>query len=180
MGTKSVVSTAAAVLALGAIKTPASAGVLSAGDKAPEFSLPGTDGKSHSLTDHRNKQIVVLAWFPRAFTSGCTKECKSLHESRKLLEDRSDVAYYLASTDDPDTNKKFAASLELEYPILSDPDGNVARAYGVVHEGRDNPERWTFYIGKDGRLLHVDRQVNPSTAAQDILARLDQLGIDGD
>jgi peroxiredoxin Q/BCP len=180
MSTKHVVSTAAAVLALGASKAPALAGALQGGDRAPEFSLPGTDGKTHSLADHRDKQVVVLAWFPRAFTSGCTMECKSLHENRKLLGDRSDVAYYLASTDDPETNEKFAESLGLEYPILSDPGRTVARAYGVVHEGRDNPERWTFYIGKDGRILRVDRQVKPTTAAQDILARLDQLGIEGD
>ena len=56
------------------------AGELAVGDPAPDFSLPGSDGKTHSMADYRGKQAVVIAWFPRAFTSGCTIECKSLAE----------------------------------------------------------------------------------------------------
>jgi peroxiredoxin Q/BCP len=175
--TKRAISTAADVLSIGPMVGTTRAAELQAGDLAPAFSLPGSDGRKHSLSDHRGQRVVVLAWFPRAFTGGCTKECKSLHENRTLLGDRKDVAYYLASIDDAETNKKFAESLGLTYPILSDPSREVARAYGVLHEGRELPERWTFYIGKDGKLLHVDRAVAPATAASDILARLDLLGV---
>ena len=85
------------------------------------------------------------------------------------------MAYFAASTDDADTNRKFAESLELDYPILSDPGKEVARAYGVL-EG-DYANRHTFYIGTDGRILHVDRKVKPSTAGADVAARLADLKV---
>ena len=88
------------------------------------------------------------------------------------------MAYFAASTDDPETNKKFAESLGADYPILSDPTKKVAEAYGVVHEGRQVPERWTFYIGEDGKILAVDKKVQTKSAGEDIAAKLKELGID--
>jgi len=88
------------------------------------------------------------------------------------------VAYFTASVDDPETNKRFADSLDLDYPILSDPDKAVAAAYGVLNEERGVARRWTFYIGKDGRILFVDRNVSPQTAGQDVAAKLAELGVD--
>jgi peroxiredoxin Q/BCP len=67
--------------------------------------------------------------------------------------------------------------LDADYPILSDPGKKVAEAYGVVHEGRPVAERWTFYIGKDGKILYVDRQVRAQTAAQDVVNKLKELKI---
>ena len=87
------------------------------------------------------------------------------------------MVYFTASTDDAETNKKFAESLQLDYPILSDPGKKIAEAYGVVHEGRAVPERWTFYIGKDGKILFVDRQVKAATAGADAVARLKELKV---
>jgi peroxiredoxin Q/BCP len=87
------------------------------------------------------------------------------------------VAFYAASCDDPEKNRKFAESLELDYPILSDPGKEVAKAYGVVSGTRAWPERWTFYIGKDGKVLHVDRNVKIKTAGADVAARLDELDV---
>ena len=74
-----------------------------------------------------------------------------------------------------DVVKKFADSLSADYPILSDPDKKVARSYGVVHEGRELPERWTFFIDKDGRIVYIDRQVNPASHGQDVVKRLKEL-----
>ena len=85
------------------------------------------------------------------------------------------VAYFTACVDPPDVVKKFAESLDADYPILSDPDKKVARAYGVVHEGRDLPERWTFFIDKDGKIVYIDRQVNPASHGQDVVNRLKEL-----
>ena len=84
---------------------------LKPGDKAPDFSLQGTDGKTYKLSDLAGKTVVV-AWFPKAFTGGCTKECKSLKESGEAIR-AFDVTYFAASVDDEATNKKFAESLEL-------------------------------------------------------------------
>ena len=84
--------------------------------------------------------------------------------------------YFTASVDDPETNKKFAESLGADYPILSDADKKVATAYGVL--GPFNvARRWTFYIGPDGKILHVDREVKTETAAKDVVARLKELNV---
>jgi len=90
------------------------------------------------------------------------------------------VAYFAISVDSAETNKEFAQSLGADYPILSDADKSVAEAYGVLAPGRAIANRWTFYIGKDGRILFVDRQVTPLTAAKDIAARLAALGVSRD
>jgi thioredoxin-dependent peroxiredoxin len=78
--------------------------------------------------------------------------------------------------DDAETNRKFAASLDADYPILSDPDKKVAEAYGVLGPF-GVARRWTFYIGPDGRLLYVDKEVKTATAGEDIAARLGALDV---
>jgi peroxiredoxin Q/BCP len=85
------------------------------------------------------------------------------------------IAYFTASCDTAEENRRFAQSLNADYPILSDPGKATAQAYGVVHENRSLPERWTFYIGKDGKILYVDRQVKASTAAEDVVSKLKEL-----
>ncbi len=150
---------------------------LKAGDAAPDFSLKGTDGTTHALKDLQGKQVVVLAWFPKAKTGGCTKECKSLKESGEAIR-KFNVAYFTASCDTPEFNKEFATELGLDYPILSDPSKEVAKAYGVVHDKREVPERWTFYIGKDGKLLFVDKEQNTDGHGAEIATKLQELGVD--
>lgn len=87
------------------------------------------------------------------------------------------VAYFTASCDDADTNRRFAESLELDYPILSDPGKETAKAFGVVNEDRPFPFRWTYYIGEDGKVLHIDKSVKAGSHGEDILAKLSTLGI---
>jgi thioredoxin-dependent peroxiredoxin len=149
---------------------------LKPGDTAPDFNLQGSDGKTYKLSDFKGKKAVVLAWFPKAFTGGCTAECKSLRETGDLLR-KFDVVYFTASTDTPDVNKKFAESLELDYPILSDPTLQTARAYGVVSGEKKTAARHTFYIGKDGKILHVDTSVKTATHGPDMAAKLKELGV---
>jgi peroxiredoxin Q/BCP len=158
---------------------PAEAAEPKVGDKAPAFSLPGSDGKTYSLDQFKGKKAVVIAWFPKAFTGGCTAECKSMRASSSTLKPLN-VAYFTASVDTPDDNKKFAESLELDYPILSDPDKKVAEAYGVVHEGRQVPERWTFYIGKDGTIKAIDKKINTKQAGEDLASKIKELGLAGE
>lgn len=74
-------------------------------------------------------------------------------------------------------NTAFAKSLDLDYPILSDPGKKVAEAYGVVHEGRQVPERWTFVIDEKGKILLVDKKVKSATHGQDLAAKLAELGV---
>jgi len=67
--------------------------------------------------------------------------------------------------------------LALDYPILSDPGRKTARAFGVVDDDRGLARRWTFYIGKDGSILRIDRSVNPATAGEDVAETLRELGV---
>jgi peroxiredoxin Q/BCP len=89
---------------------------------------------------------------------------------------RFDVQYFAASVDSVETNTRFAASLGIEYPILSDPSKGVARAYGVLAPS-GFASRWTFYIGADGRVLAIDRQVHAASHGDDIAAKLIELGV---
>lgn len=88
------------------------------------------------------------------------------------------MAYFAASVDEPDTNRKFASDLGADYPILSDPSREAALAYGVVRDVKAAAAtRWTFYIGVDGRILYVDRQVSPTAHGRAIAAKLAELGV---
>ena len=87
------------------------------------------------------------------------------------------MAYFTASCDQPEKNKKFAESLELDYPILSDPNRKAATAYGVVSATRKNPQRWTFYIGTNGKILAIDKKVKSKTHGQDVANMLEELGV---
>ncbi len=154
---------------------PASSWALEVGDPAPDFSLQASDGNTYSLSDYKGKQAVVIAWFPKAYTRGCTIECKSLAENGHLIR-RYDVSYFMASVDPLEDNVGFAEETQADFPLLSDPDKSVAKAYEVLHL-LGYAKRQTFYIGVDGRILMIDTDVEPATSAQDMAANLKQLGI---
>ena len=165
-------------LALAFIATPATARAaeeLKVGDKAPDFSLKGSDGKTYSLADFKGKKAVVLNWFPKAFTGGCTAQCKSFAENADALKGM-DVAYFTASVDPVELNTKFAESLKADYPILSDPDKSVATAYGVLN-ARGMANRWSFYIDKDGKIASIEKKIDTKNAAPEVATKLKALGI---
>jgi peroxiredoxin Q/BCP len=148
---------------------------LRAGDPAPDFTLPASDGHEYTLSAFLGRKHVVIAWFPKAFTGGCTVECRSLAAQRPVL-DRPTVQFFAASVDTVTTNAEFAGALDLPYPILSDTSKGVARAYGVLGAS-GFASRWTFYIGLDGRILDIDKHVRATSHGLDVVARLTALGI---
>ena len=160
---------------------------LKVGDTAPDFTLQGTDGKTHKLSEYRGKQAVVLAWFPKAFTQGCTIECKSLAENGDKIK-KFDVTYFMASVDKLDDNIAFAKATsvklgdrtvekkEADFPMLADPTKEVAMKYGVLNP-RGMANRWTFYIDKAGKIAAIDTAVKPETSAEDMLAKLSELKV---
>lgn len=148
---------------------------LKVGDLAPDFALEASDGRTYRLSDFKGKQAVVVAWYPKAFTSGCTVECKSLAEKGDLIR-RYGVAYFMASTDAVADNKGFAERHHADFPILSDPTKTTAKAYGVLGL-LGSARRWTFYIGRDGRILAIDKAVKPATSAEDMARTLGQLNV---
>jgi peroxiredoxin Q/BCP len=149
--------------------------VLARGDLAPDFTLPASDQRTYRLAESVRRSTVVIAWFPKAFTGGCTAECRSLGLTRGAF-DAFDVTVFAASCDPVETNREFAASLGIDIPILSDVDRRVARAYGVLGS-YGLPRRWTFFIAPDRRILRVDRQVRTTSHGADIVAALTQLGV---
>jgi peroxiredoxin Q/BCP len=191
--TAAIFAIAAATLAAQtpATTTTANPVELKVGDSAPNFTLQGSDGKTYQLADFKGKQAVVLAWFPKALTSGCTIECKSLAEHGDMIR-KYNVTYFMASVDPLDKNIEFAKATsvnlggqrgsvekkEADFPILSDPTKETAKAYGVLNDqGMTN--RWTFYIGKDGKILAIDKDVSKhvATSAEDMAAKLGELGV---
>jgi peroxiredoxin Q/BCP len=168
-----------AVAAVGAAlsaQTPAPE--LKVGDPAPDFSLQASDGHTYKLSDFKGKQAVVLAWFPKAFTQGCTIECKSLAEHGDMIK-KYQAKYFMASVDSVEGeqgNKAFAEAHKADFPLLSDPTKKTAEAYGVLGT-RGVANRWTFYIGKDGKILAIDKTVKPATSAEDMAAKLGELNI---
>jgi thioredoxin-dependent peroxiredoxin len=149
---------------------------LKPGDPAPDFTLQGSDGNTYRLSDFKGRKAVVVAWFPKAFTRGCTIECKSLAQKGHFIK-KYNVAYFMASTDPLDDNAGFAEKEHADFPILSDPTKEVARKYGVLGlVGFAN--RWTYYIGKDGALLAIDKSIKPGTSAEDLAAKLGELGVE--
>lgn len=147
---------------------------LKPGDRAPDFALTGSDRRTHRLSALAGRTVVV-AWFPKAFTGGCTAECKSLRSNGDAIR-RFGVQYFAASVDDPDTNADFAASLDLDYPVLSDPTRETARAWGVL-DASGFARRWTFVVGPDGRILAIDRSVSSDSHGSDIGTMLKTLGV---
>ena len=148
---------------------------LKVGDMAPNFKLQATNGKFYQLSDYKNKQTVVLAWYPMANTRGCTIECKSLVEQGHLIRD-FDVSYMMASVDPLDKNIAFAKDMKADFPMLSDPTKATAKAYDVLNFVRV-ASRVTFYISKSGRILKIDEDINPATSAEDIARTLKELKI---
>jgi peroxiredoxin Q/BCP len=146
---------------------------LKVGDAAPNFTLRASDGKTYTLSDFKGRQTVVLAWYPKAFTHGCTIECKSLAEHGDLIR-KYRAQYFMISVDAPEQNMKFAEAQHADFPLLSDPSKVTASAYGVLGMLRV-ASRWTFYIGPDGLISAIDKAVRPATSAEDMAAKLGEL-----
>ncbi len=145
------------------------------GDRAPQFSAHTSDGKTVSLSDFRGKYLV-LYFYPKAFTPGCTKQCKSYAATGKELRPLH-AAYFMASVDDAETNARFAKEHQADFPILSDPTKATAEAYGVLGPN-GVARRWTFYIDRDGIIREIDKTINTDNAAADA-AQLKSLGVAG-
>lgn len=101
-------------------------------------------------------------------------QCKALRDSAREIQS-FDVAYFMASVDPVDVNAAFAAEHEANFPILSDPTKETARAYGAL-TGAGFASRWTFYIDADGVVARVDRNTRPATAGRDLARAMEELG----
>ncbi len=147
---------------------------LQAGDKAPGFSLAATTGQTISLSDYAGKKRVVLYFYPKDDTSGCTKEACSFRDTLPRIDARDTVVLGV-SPDDLKSHQKFIDKYGLNFPLLSDPDHRIAEAYGAWGEKSMYGKtyfgiiRKTFIIGKDGTIEHVFHKVSPEGHGEEIL-----------
>jgi peroxiredoxin Q/BCP len=150
------------------------------GDTAPGFSLPADDGSVVSLEQFRGKK-VVLYFYPKDNTSGCTTQACDLRDTLPRIDERGAVVLGV-SPDSLASHEKFRDKFQLNFPLLSDPDHQVAEAYGVWREksmyGRKywGIERSTFIIDEDGKVVEAWRKVKPKGHADRVADLLEEDG----
>jgi peroxiredoxin Q/BCP len=139
---------AAALLTTGAAETP------KIGDKAPDFTANDQDGNTVKLADFAGKQAVLLYFYPKDNTPGCTKEACGFRDRLDTLK-KDGVAVLGVSMDDAESHKKFIKDHSLNFPLLVDKDGQVASAYGAKMPNGKMARRVSFLIDKNGKIAHV-------------------------
>ena len=151
--------------------------MLDIGDQAPEFELPDQNGEPVALADYDDRR-VVLYFYPRADTPGCTTEAAGFRDAWDEFEER-DVAVLGVSDDPVPDLSAFAEEYDLPFRLLSDEDGEVASAYGSYGEKNmfgdtfDGVFRNTYVIGTDGTITRVYDGVSPEGHAEEILDDLE-------
>ena len=141
------------------------------GDQAPEIELPNQDGKIVRLSDFRGRP-VVLYFYPKDFTTGCTAEAKDFNEGFEELSSKG-VVVLGVSADTVESHKKFKEKLGLKFDLLSDVERKAIKAYGAQAGARTR--RMTFIIDKDGRVAYVFNKVTPVGHSKQVLEKLKEL-----
>nr|WP_040549833.1 peroxiredoxin [Pedosphaera parvula] len=124
------------------------------GDKAPLVEGKDQDGKTWKLSDEIGKKAVLLYFYPKDNTPGCTKEACGLRDHMSDLK-KENVEVIGVSFDSLDSHQKFISKFSLNFPLLADTDGKIADAYGVRMEGKNMARRVSFLIGLDGNIKHI-------------------------
>lgn len=154
--------------------------MIGVGDEAPSFEAPLGNGGTFRLADYRGRRHVVLYFFPKDFTPGCTREACAFRDRRAEIAGL-DAEVVGVSYDSTDKHAQFAETYSLPYPLVSDADGRVAARYGVTRLGGWLPvKRVTFVIDKEGIVRHVIRaELNIDLHIDEALAQLRALGSHG-
>ena len=145
-------------------------------DKAPDFTLPDQNDKEVSLKDFRGKYLV-LYFYPRADTPGCTIEACEFRDSYRKIQNTGAVILGI-SPDQPKAQKKFEEKFKLPFTLLGDADKKVCNAFGVIKEKNMYGKkvmgvvRTTFIIGPDGKIKHIFHKVKAEGHAEEVLAYL--------
>ena len=146
---------------------------VSAGSPAPDFSLPARSGKTISLHDYRGSKDVLIYFYPKDDTPGCTRESCSLRDSWGELQSAGIVVLGI-SRDDSASHNAFAAKYNLPFELLTDADHAVHEAYGAWGQNPNpawgvGPLRKSFLVGKDGRIRQVFDKVDTEHHAEQVL-----------
>ena len=131
-----------------------------AGDTAPPFEGQDQDGKTVKLADFAGKKIVLLYFYPKDFTGGCTKEACGFRDRMGDLQ-TNNVEVIGVSFDSAESHKKFIAEYNLNFTLLADTEGKIIAAYDTKMPLMNMSKRVSFLIGTDGKIIHVTDALNP-------------------
>ncbi len=146
---------------------------INAGDIAPNFKALSTDGSTISLDQYKGKN-VVLYFYPEDMTGGCTVEACNFRDDKAKFEALNTVVLGV-SLDDQNKHKQFTEKDRLNFPLLVDEGGKICAAYGVPLEEEKYPERWTFLIGKDGKIAKVYHKVSVRVHSEELQKDIQEL-----
>jgi peroxiredoxin Q/BCP len=145
---------------------------LKVGDTAPDFSLMDDKGRLVTLKEFLGKKVVVLYFYPKDSSPGCTAEACSFRDNYKLYEERGAVVIGV-SLGSVESHSKFSQKYSLPFAILSDRSKEAARAYGALGIGGLLARRWTFIINKEGKIAHVFTKVDVRKHSEEVLKALE-------
>lgn len=141
-------------------------GLLAIGNDAPDFTLPSATGETVSLSSFKGKKQVVIYFYPKDNTPGCTAQAQGFRDSYSKFEKAGAVVLGV-SVDDEKSHKFFAEKQKLNFPLLADVGGKVARQYGVM--GWIMAKRVTYVIDTDGKIKHVFSDVDVDGHSKEVL-----------
>jgi len=142
-----------------------------AGDAAPSFEGRDQDGNAVKLTDLAGRKIVLLYFYPKDNTPGCTKEACGFRDRMGDLQ-TNNVAVIGVSFDPAETHKKFIAQYNLNFTLLADTNGAITKIYDVKMPMMNMDKRVSFLIGTDGKIIHVTEAMNPQTHFDEMQAAI--------
>jgi thioredoxin-dependent peroxiredoxin len=163
--------TTLAVAGLALLAVPAHAAMPNVGDTAPLFSGQDQDGKTIKLADLIGKKIVLLYFYPKSFTPGCTKEACGFRDRMGDLQ-KNNVEVVGVSFDTVARQKEFTEKYKLNFPLIGDPEGKIVDLYGVRMDHMHMAHRVSFLIGLDGKIVHVTDSGNPSVHFEQMKAAI--------
>jgi peroxiredoxin Q/BCP len=144
------------------------------GDKAPLVEGKDQDGKDWKLADEVGKKVVLLYFYPKDDTPGCTKEACGFRDQIGELKAQN-VEVIGVSFDDAGSHQKFISKYQLTFPLIADTEGKIADVYGVRMPGRPMARRVSFLIGLDGRIAHVTNTMSAETHLAEMKQAVEKL-----
>lgn len=141
------------------------------GETAPFFTGTDQDGKEFKLADLLGKKIVLLYFYPKDFTSGCTKEACGFRDRMGEFQ-TNNVAVVGVSFDSAEKHKQFISKYNLNFPLIADPDGKIVDLYDVKMPVMKISKRVSFLIGLDGKIVHVTAAMNPEVHFDEMQAAI--------
>jgi peroxiredoxin Q/BCP len=178
------------LLGLGMAFTYAQEISLHVGDKAPSFSATTSQGTQWDSEDYYFKDYVVVYFYPAAMTGGCTKQACSFRDNYEKIKDMNATVVGI-SGDEVENLKYFKMAHQLNFPLLADPEGKIAKKFGVPTRDGGKIEReidgetvtlnrgvtsarWTFVIDKQGNIIYKDTDVNPEKDSNEVMAAIQE------